>query len=445
MPSNADRLVLVDGSSYLYRAFHAMPALSNSAGQPTGAVYGVTNMLRRLLNDYDPRYVAVVFDAKGKTFRDELYPEYKAHRPPMPEELRGQVETIHAIVEAMGLPLLMIDGVEADDVIGTLARQAEAAGMLVLISTGDKDMAQLVNPHITLINTMTETVMDPAGVVEKFGVPAERIIDYLALIGDTSDNVPGVPKVGPKTAVKWLTEYGSLDGIIENAEAIKGKVGDNLRASLEMLPMSRRLVTIKCDVPLEQGPQQLKRRTPDSEALKRLYGEMEFKSWLGELLGSTTEAGTEAAAPPSSDYQTILDWDNFTAWLQRLQQAELFALDTETTSLDYMDASIVGLSFAIVPGEAAYLPLAHSYPGVPLQLPRDEVLARLRPLLEDETRKKLGQNLKYDMSVLANHGITLRGIAQRHHAGILCAGQHRHPPRHGFAGAQVSGPQDHRL
>ena len=412
MPEQHKRLVLVDGSSYLYRAFHAMPALTNSQGQPTGAVYGVTNMLRRLLSDYDPAYVAVVFDAKGKTFRDELYPEYKAHRPPMPAELRSQIETIYAIVEALGLPMLVVDGVEADDVIGTLARQAEAAGMPVLISTGDKDMAQLVNQHITLVNTMTDTLMDPVGVGEKFGVAPERIIDYLALIGDTSDNVPGVPKVGPKTAVKWLQEYGSLDGIIENAEAITGKVGDNLRASLDQLPLSRQLVTIKCDVPLAQAPADLQRRAPDLERLRQLYTEMEFKTWLAEVLGRETAVeSAPQALEQALSYQTILDWDSFEQWFARLQQAALFAFDTETTSLDYMDARIVGLAFAISPGEAAYLPLAHSYPGAPTQLPRDEVLARLKPLLEDEGKKKLGQNLKYDMSVLANHGITLAGIA----------------------------------
>jgi DNA polymerase I len=412
MSNNAQTLVLVDGSSYLYRAFHAMPALTNSAGRPTGAVYGVTNMLRRLLNDYDPAHVAVVFDAKGKTFRDELYAEYKANRPSMPAELRDQVQTLHAIVEAMGLPLLCVEGVEADDVIGTLARQAEAEGMQVLISTGDKDMAQLVDEHITLVNTMTETTMDPDGVVEKFGVSAERIIDYLALIGDTSDNVPGVPKVGPKTAVKWLQEYGSLEAIIENAELIKGKVGENLRESLAQLPLSRELVTIRCDVPLAQRPEALMRRPPDTEALKRLYGEMEFRTWLGELLGQEqVEEGEDKAVSGASEYQTLLEWDQFEAWLKRLEQAELFAFDTETTSLDYMDAALVGIALAIEPGEAAYLPLAHNYPGAPDQLPREAVLARLKPLLEDPQRAKLGQNLKYDMSVLANHGIALRGIA----------------------------------
>jgi len=406
-------LVLVDGSSYLYRAFHALPALTNSQGEPTGAVYGVVNMLRRLLNDYDPEHVAVVFDAKGKTFRDELYAEYKAHRPPMPAELASQIAPLHAIVRAMGLPLLMVEGVEADDVIGTLARQAAAQGLPVLISTGDKDMAQLVDEHITLVNTMTDTVMDPAGVVEKFGVPPERIVDYLALIGDTSDNVPGVPKVGPKTAVKWLQEYGSLDAIIAHADAIKGKIGDNLRASLAYLPLSRQLVTIKCDVPLAQGPLALRRTAPDVAALREWYGRMEFKTWLGEVLGG----GEAAVAPVAPDataqrqYDTVLTLAQLDAWLARLAAAELFAFDTETTSLDYMDAEIVGVSFAVEPERAAYVPLAHDYPGAPDQLGRETVLARLKPLLEDPARAKLGQNLKYDMSVLANHGITLRGIA----------------------------------
>ena len=414
--SNKDNklLVLVDGSSYLYRAFHAMPALTNSKGEPTGAIYGVTNMLRRLLNDYDPAHVAVVFDAKGKTFRDEMYPQYKAHRPPMPEELRSQIEPIHAIVRAMGLPLLCIEGVEADDVIGTLAKQAEAQGMEVLVSTGDKDMAQLVNEHVTLVNTMTETVMDPDGVVEKFGIPAERIIDYLALIGDTVDNVPGVPKVGPKTAVKWLEQFGSLDAIMARADEIKGKVGENLRDSLGQLPLSRELVTIKCDVEMAQKPLELERQTPDTGALRELYAELEFKSWLAELLGAEgAVAGEpqEQAIGQQAGYETVLDWDSFDAWLEKLLAAELFAFDTETTSLNYMDAAIVGVSFAVEPGAAAYVPVAHNYPGAPQQLPRDEVLARLKPLLEEPRRLKVGQNLKYDMSVLANHGIALRGIA----------------------------------
>jgi DNA polymerase-1 len=411
---NNKPLVLVDGSSYLYRAFHALPALTNSKGEPTGAVYGVVNMLRRLLNDYAPELVAVVFDAKGKTFRDDLYAEYKAHRPPMPQELAGQIAPLHAIVRAMGLPLLMVEGVEADDVIGTLARQAAALGMPVLISTGDKDMAQLVDGHVTLVNTMTDTVMDPAGVVEKFGVPPERIVDYLALIGDTSDNVPGVPKVGPKTAVKWLQEYGSLDAIIAHADAIKGKIGDNLRESLGFLPLSRRLVTIKCDVPLEQGPQELRRVAPDVAVLREWYGRMEFKTWLGEVLDGGAVAAEVPVAPVATverQYDTVLTQGQLDAWLARLAAVELFAFDTETTSLDYMDAEIVGVSFAVEPERAAYVPLAHDYPGAPDQLDRTQVLEQLRPLLEDPARPKLGQNLKYDMSVLANHGISLRGIA----------------------------------
>jgi len=410
--SNKDNktLVLVDGSSYLYRAFHAMPALTNSKGEPTGAVYGVTNMLRRLLRDYDPAHVAVVFDAKGKTFRDEMYPEYKANRPPMPDDLRGQIEPIHAIVRAMGFPLLCIDGVEADDVIGTLAKQAEEQGMKVIVSTGDKDMAQLVNDHVTLVNTMTETEMDPDGVVEKFGIPPERIIDYLALIGDTVDNVPGVPKVGPKTAVKWLEKYGSLDEIIKHADEFKGKVGEYLRDSLEQLPLSHELVTIKCDVEMDLKPLQLERAEPDTEALRELFSEMEFRTWLSELLGGEDSA-EEESEEQEAEYETILDWESFDGWLEKLKAAELFAFDTETTSLNYMDAQIVGLSFAVVPNEAAYVPVAHSYPGAPDQLPRDEVLQKLKPLLEDDKALKVGQNLKYDRSVLANHDIELRGIA----------------------------------
>ena len=412
MPDSKQKpLVLVDGSSYLYRAFHALPALTNSQGEPTGAVYGVVNMLRRLLNDYDPEHVAVVFDTKGKTFRDDLYAEYKAHRPPMPQELASQVAPLHAIVRAMGLPLLMVEGVEADDVIGTLARQAAAQGLPVLISTGDKDMAQLVDEHVTLVNTMTDTVMDPAGVVAKFGVPPERIVDYLALIGDTSDNVPGVPKVGPKTAVKWLQEYGSLDAVMAHAGAIKGKIGDNLRESLGFLPLSRRLVTIKCDVPLAQGPLELRRTAPDIETLREWYGRMEFKTWLG---GGAATAAVEPATPVATaerQYDTVLTPGQLDDWLARLTAAELFAFDTETTSLDYMDAEIVGVSFAVEPERAAYVPLAHDYPGAPDQLGREAVLTRLKPLLEDPHKAKLGQNLKYDMSVLANHGIELRGIA----------------------------------
>jgi DNA polymerase-1 len=406
--SNSKPFILVDGSSYLYRAFHAMPNLSNSEGMPTGAVYGVVNMLRRLLREYDPEYMAVVFDAKGKTFRDELYEQYKAHRPPMPDELRQQIEPLHAIVEAMGLPLLIIDGVEADDVIGTLAKQASEAGMHTLISTGDKDMAQLVNEHVTLVNTMTDTVSDVRGVEDRFGVRPEQIIDYLALIGDTSDNIPGVPKVGPKTAAKWLKEYGTLEAIVENADAIKGKIGENLRASLEQLPLSKQLVTIKCDVELDNTPQQLVRGEPDNAALTKWYGQLEFRTWLAEQLEGA--APDEASIQGTSQYTTILDMKTLQAWLKKLQKAELFAFDTETTSLDYMQAQIVGISFG-VDGEAAYVPLAHDYENAPAQLDREEVLKAFRPLLEDPATPLVGHNLKYDRNVLANHDITLNGIA----------------------------------
>lgn len=416
-------LILVDGSSYLYRAFHAMPSLMNSQGLPTGAVYGVINMLRRLIKDFEPENMAMVFDAKGKTFRDELYPEYKANRPPMPDELREQIAPLHAIVEAMGLPMLIIDGVEADDVIGTLARQATELGMDCVVSTGDKDMAQLVNKHVTLMNTMDNSTLDPQGVVDKFGIPPERIVDYLALVGDSVDNIPGVPKVGPKTAVKWLTEYGNLDDIISNADAVKGKVGENLRDSLEQLPLSHELATIKCDVPLDFGPKELKVQAADTERLKTLFSDLEFKTWLSELLpnrsGQTADddsAAPEVAAPTAdANYDIVLDESTFEAWLEKLQQAELFAFDTETTSLDYMQAKIVGVSFAVTPGEAAYVPVAHQTSleddDASAQLGRDFVLEKLRPLLEDTDKAKVGQNLKYDMSVLANHGITLRGVA----------------------------------
>ena len=400
--------ILVDGSSYLYRAFHAMPSLTNSRGEPTGAVYGVINMLRKLLREYQPKHIAVVFDAKGKTFRDELYPEYKAQRPPMPKELQQQIGPIHAIIRAMGLPLLVVEGVEADDVIGTLARQATERGMDTLVSTGDKDLAQLVDRHVTLINTMNDTVLTPETVKERFGVPPERIVDYLALIGDSVDNIPGVPKVGPKTAAKWLQKWGSLDGIIAHADEIKGKVGENLRKALEQLPLSRKLVTIKRDVKLPVTPEQLVRKPPNVAELRRLYQQLEFRSWLEELLKE--EQAEEGEEEDDPDYEIVTSREAFEAWIRRLAAAELFAFDTETTSLDYMQAEIVGLSFAVQPGEAAYVPLAHRYPGAPSQLSREEVLTRLKPLLEDPSKPKLGQHLKYDMNVLANHGITLRGV-----------------------------------
>lgn len=425
MPNKTQPFVLVDGSSYVFRAFHAMPeSMTNSKRQPTGAIYGVINMLKKLLADYDTQQVVVVFDAKGKTFRNDMYPEYKANRPPMPDALRSQIEPIHQIVEALGLPMLVVDGVEADDVIGTLAAQATELGIDTVISTGDKDMAQLVNQHVSLVNTMTDTKSDVAGVKEKFGVGPELITDYLALIGDKVDNVPGVNKCGPKTAVKWLEQYGSIEEVMAHADEIKGKVGEYLRESLGFLPLSHELVKIKCDVALDKGPKELMREAPDTETLKALYAEYEFKSWLAALLKKGESAPSVASTEPKSgedttqsdattetDYQIIFKQADLDKWLQKLQQAKLFAFDTETTSLDYMQAEIVGVSFAIKAGEAAYVPVAHDYPGAPDQLNRDDVLAALKPILEDPNKQKLGQHLKYDMNVLANYGIQMQGIA----------------------------------
>jgi len=412
MPDAADKpLILVDGSSYLFRAYHALPPLTNSRGQATGAVVGVINMLRRLQADYQPSHIAVVFDAPGKTFRDDLYDQYKAHRPPMPDDLREQIEPLHRWVKAAGLPLLIVPGVEADDVIGTLAARASQRGMHTLISTGDKDLAQLVDRQVTLVNTMTNTRMDAAGVVEKFGVPPELIVDYLALVGDSVDNIPGVPKCGPKTAVKWLKEYGSLEGVIAHADEIKGKVGENLRASLEQLPLARQLVSIRLDVDLEQRPLELCPMPADTRTLRELYEWIESQRLLETLADAAPSVTAPSGAPPDKDYQAVLRWEDFASWMERLEAAELFAFDTETTSLDYMQAELVGVSFALTPGQAAYVPLGHDYPGVPQQLERAKVLERLRPLLEDPDRPKLGQNMKYDMSVLANYGIVLRGIA----------------------------------
>ena len=408
MSTTPRRLVLVDGSSYLYRAFHAMPSLTNSKGQPTGAAYGMTNMLKRLEAEVQPELAAVVFDARGKTFRDDLYPEYKANRPPMPMELRSQIEPIHAIVRALGFPVLVEGGVEADDVIGTLAEQARQKGLDVLVCTGDKDMAQLVDERVTMVNTMDDPVLDADGVTAKFGVPPESIVDYLALVGDTVDNVPGVPKVGPKTASKWLAEYGTLENLVARADEIKGKVGENLRASLEQIPLSKELVTIRRDVPLEVGPLDLELVEPDVEALKTLYGELEFRTWLGELLDAGGDAPAEA---PAAEYETVLDESALDAWIERLGAADAIAFDTETTSLDYMRADLVGVSFAVEPGHAAYVPFGHDYTGAPEQLPPELVLGKLRPILESERPAKIGQNLKYDMSVLARAGIHLAGIA----------------------------------
>jgi DNA polymerase-1 len=401
-------LLLVDGSSYLHRAFNALPSLSASTGEPTGALYGVINMLRKLLQDFQAEYLAVVFDAPGKTFRHELFAAYKAHRPPMPEELARQIEPLQAIIRAMGLPVLQIPGVEADDVIATLARRAAAEGMRVVIATSDKDMNQLVDENITLLDTMKGTATDPETVQQKFGVAPALIADYLALTGDNSDNIPGVPGVGPKTAARWLQIYGSLEAVIANALAIPGKAGESLRANLEQLLLARELATLDCNVALHLAPEQLRSTPPDNAALRELYSHYEFRGWLKQLAGPETAT----SAPPEGIpcYQIVLKASELDEWLERLRQATLFAFDTETTSLDYLGARIVGVSLAIQPFEAAYVPLNHDYPGAPEQLQREAVLDELRPLLEDHRRAKLGQNLKYDYHVLANHGIQLAGL-----------------------------------
>jgi DNA polymerase-1 len=411
-------LLLIDGSSYLYRAFHALPDLTTSQGQHTGAVLGVLNMVNKLLREQQPAHIAVVMDAPGKTFRDEIFDQYKAHRPPMPDELKSQIQPLADIVAALGLPLLRVPGVEADDVIGTLARQATAAGLRTLVSTGDKDMAQLVDADVTLVDTMVGRTLDPDGVVEKFGVTPAQIVDYLALVGDSSDNIPGVPKVGPKTAAKWLGQYGSLDGILAHAEEIPGKVGESLRENLEQLALSRELATIRCNLELDAGLEALVAGEPDRAALRELYTQFELRSLLRQLdEGAADTDGAAVPTPaqavaddPGRDYETVLDDAALQRWLTRIHQAELVALDTETTSLDYMEAEIVGVSVSVEPGSAAYIPLAHRYPGAPDQLPRDQVLAALKPWLEDGTRAKLGHHLKYDAHVLANHGIALAGM-----------------------------------
>ena len=432
-------LVLVDGSSYLYRAFHALPPFTNSRGEPTGAVFGVLNMLAKFLKDYDPERIAVVFDASGKTFRDELFAEYKAHRPPMPDDLRSQIQPLFDAVRAQGLPILRETGVEADDVIGTLARQASQQGLKVLISTGDKDMAQLVEPNITCINTMSGTVLDRAGVKTKFDVFPEQIIDYLALVGDSSDNIPGIDKVGPKTAAKWLGQYSTLDNLIADAANVGGKVGENLRAGLGTLDLARKLATIRTDLTLPVTLDELKRKPPDVSALRELYSRLELRSLLKQLDGSDaagTPTPTAPGAPAATDppalsgapatiglsahdtsiasaprhYETITTDAQLDEWLKKLEASDLFAFDTETTSLEYMKAEIVGVSFAVSPGIAAYLPLRHDYAGAPDQLDRDASLAKLKPLLESEKHAKVGHHLKYDAHVLANHGIRLAGM-----------------------------------
>jgi DNA polymerase-1 len=409
------RLCLIDGSSYLYRAFHALPPLTSSRGEPTGAVLGVLNMLNKLIRLEEPALVAVVFDAPGRNFRDELFEQYKAHRPPMPGDLRLQVEPLLTAVKAMGLPLLQVPGVEADDVIGTLAARAGKAGVATLISTGDKDMAQLVGDGVTLVNTMTDTRLDREGVKAKFDVWPEQIVDYLALVGDSSDNIPGVPKVGPKTAARWLNEYGSLEGIIAHAADIGGKVGESLRAHLDQLDLSRQLATIRCDLDLDAGVEELVPREPDLDTLRELYTRLEMNSLLKQLAAPDQPGAVEpvregAAAAQARHYECVADEAALDAWLQKLQAAELFAFDTETTSLDYMAARIVGLSFCTEAGHAAYVPLAHDYTGAPAQLSREIVLARLKPLLEDDSAAKVGHHLKYDAHVLANHGIRLAGM-----------------------------------
>lgn len=401
-------LVLVDGSSYLFRAYFAMPPLTNAQGEPTGAIYGVLNMIRKLIKDYDPEHLAIIFDPKGKTFRNELYSEYKANRAEMPDELRVQIAPLHEAIRALGLPLIIVDGVEADDVIGTLAVQAQKEGLNTLISTGDKDMAQLVNDHVTLVNTMNDKMLDHDGVQEKFGVTPEQIIDYLALMGDTSDNIPGVPKVGPKTAAKWIAQYGSLDEIVAHADEIKGKVGENLRASLDQLSLSRELVTIKCDVDLSVAPQELTPQAPDKTKLHELYQHFEFKRWLQELQQQDDEdEACESIEPAATEYAAILDEKTFDAWIDRLQRAKQFAFDTETTSLNAMEAELVGVSFSDTMGQAAYVPLAHDYMGAPKQLSRDAVVEKLKSLLNDSSNTIIGQNLKYDLKVLRHYGITV--------------------------------------
>jgi len=413
---NNNTLILIDGSYYLHRAFHALPSLNNSQGVPTGAVYGMTKMLKSLLSDYQPVYAAVVFDAKGKTFRHELYPDYKANRPAMPEELVAQISLAHEMVQALGFHLFIESGVEADDVIGTLAKQAEAMGMQTVIFTGDKDFAQLVNPAITLIDTMKNIHLDVQGVIDKFGIPPELMIDYLSLIGDSVDNIPGVKKVGPKTAVKWLKTYGNLEAVEKNATQFKGKIGENLRDALSDFPLTRQLLTIKCDVPLSQEPSQLQLKSFNFNKLYSLYSKLEFERLLRELSKISADASIHNSPEtkteiPKKQYHTLLTQTDFDNWLTRLNEATLFAFDTETTGLDYLDAQIVGVSFAVQVGEAAYVPLAHDYLGAPQQLSREKVLAALKPLLENPDKPKVGQNLKFDAHILANHGIHLQGIA----------------------------------
>lgn len=401
-------LVLVDGSSYLHRAFHALPPLTTAQGEPTGAVYGVISMLKKIMADYHPDYFAVVFDASGKNFRHEMYPEYKATRPKMAEDLKLQIEPLHEIINAMGIPLLIINGVEADDVIGTLARIAHATQEIsTLISTGDKDLAQLVNQEINLVNTMTNITLDTARVKDKFGVRPEQIVDYLTLVGDSSDNIFGVSGVGPKTAVKWLAEYGTLENIILHQDAIHGKVGEKLRASLGRLPLVKKLVTIKGDLKLPMGPRDLVVKAPNLEKLRKLFMRLEFRTWLTELGGDQQSGQAKAFA---NQYQIILTLKDLDSWLEKLRAAPAFAFDTETTSLDITQAELVGISFSLAIGEAIYIPFAHTYADAPAQLDRNYVLQKLQPIFADPNKIKLGQNLKYDINILANYGIKVLGV-----------------------------------
>ena len=404
-------LVLIDGSSYLYRAFHALPALTNAKGEPTGALHGVLTMILKLPREEQPAHIAVVFDAPGKTFRDEMYADYKATRPPMPDDLRAQVQPILDAVEAMGLPLLRVEGVEADDVIGTLCAEAEDQGLRVLVSTGDKDLAQLVTDKVTLVNTMDDSRLDRDAVKAKFDVYPEQIIDYLALVGDSSDNIPGVPKVGAKTAAKWLNQYASADDIIEHGEEIKGKVGESLRDNIESLRLSQNLARIKTDVGLDVSVDDLKAGEANTDALRKLYSHFELRSLLRGLDDDTGGEPEPADDQEATEYETVLTWKAFDTWLDKLDSAKLAAFDTETNSLDYMNAEIVGFSLSTTVGEACYVPVAHDFPGAPDQLPRDEVLARLQPWLENDAKKKVGHHLKYDAHILARYDIALRGMA----------------------------------
>jgi DNA polymerase I len=412
-------LLLVDASSYLYRAFHALPDLRNKAGEATGAIYGVLNMLRRLHQDVPADYSACVFDAKGKTFRDDLYPEYKANRPSMPDDLGSQIRPLHECIRAMGWPLLEIAGVEADDVIATLATQAERDGIRTVISSGDKDLTQLVDPVVTMVNTMSNETFDEAGVLAKFGIKPTQIIDYLTLIGDSVDNIPGVEKVGPKTAVKWLQEFGTLENLLAHADEVPGVVGANLRKARDWIPTAKQLLTVKRDVPVQVSIDQLSHAAHDKSKLRELYTRYEFRNWLRDLGDEPLPAATVQATSPTPatpprarEYETILTAEQLDTWLGRIRQAEMVCVDTETTSLDPLTAKLVGVALCVTPDQAAYLPLAHTYAGAPAQLPFDATLARLKPWLEDASQPKLFQNAKYDMHVFANHGVGVRGIAQ---------------------------------